>query len=63
MKKNSLLSYNYTIPSDIVIEAYKKGLFPMAETSLSKEIYWLDPKKEELFFLIKLKFQKKQKNS
>lgn len=61
MKKNSLLSYNYTIPSDIVIAAYKKGLFPMAETSLSKEIYWLDPKKRGIIFFDKVKIPKKTK--
>ena len=36
----------------------KSGLFPMAETADSKEIYWIEPKKRGVFILIKLKFQK-----
>ncbi len=33
----------YNITTDIVLDAYKKGLFPMAENHFSKEIYWVDP--------------------
>ncbi len=33
----------YRIPVENVLEAYKKGLFPMAENSYSKEIFWVDP--------------------
>ncbi len=59
MKNNSSIPYNYTIPSEIVVDAYKKGLFPMAETSRSKEIYWLEPKKRGIFFFDKIKIPKK----
>ncbi len=59
MKINSLNSNHYSIPSEVVIEAYKKGLFPMAETARSKEIYWLDPKKRGVFFFDKVKVPRK----
>lgn len=28
---------------DLVIQAYRQGLFPMAETRLGDRVYWLDP--------------------
>ena len=56
-----LSSYNYKIPTDVVINAYKKGLFPMAETASSKEIYWLEPKYRGVFFFDKIKIPKKVK--
>ena len=59
MKKTNFNSYHYSIPSEVVIEAYKKGLFPMAETANSKEIYWLEPKKRGVFFFDKIKVPKK----
>ena len=46
---NNNYSY-YKIPLQAVLDAYKEGLFPMAETAHSKEIYWVEPKKEEYFF-------------
>ena len=53
--KNTLLeisnSYSYyKIPVQAVLDAYKEGLFPMAETANSKEIYWVEPKKRGVFF-------------
>ncbi len=52
-------SHEYNIPISTVIEAYKKGLFPMAETFSSKEIYWIEPKKRGIFNLDKIKIPKK----
>ena len=62
-QKNTLLENNnnysyFNIPLKAVLDAYKEGLFPMAETADSKEIYWVEPKKRGVFFLIKLKYQK-----
>jgi leucyl/phenylalanyl-tRNA--protein transferase len=56
-----LLSYQYNIPINSVIEAYKQGMFPMAETCSSKEIYWIEPKKRGIFNLNKIKIPKKFK--
>jgi leucyl/phenylalanyl-tRNA--protein transferase len=33
------------ISPDLVIQAYRQGLFPMAETRLGDRVYWLDPEK------------------
>ena len=44
-----------------VLYAYKEGLFPMAETADSKEIYWVEPKKRWVFFFDKIKVPKKLK--
>ena len=30
---------------DLVIQAYRQGLFPMAETRLGDRVYWLDPER------------------
>ncbi|MAJ23956.1 MAG: leucyl/phenylalanyl-tRNA--protein transferase [Rickettsiales bacterium] len=54
-------SYEYNIPITSVIEAYKRGLFPMAETSSSKEIYWIEPKNRGIFNLDRIKVPKKLK--
>ena len=64
--KVKLSSYEYNIPITAVVEAYKKGLFPMAETSSSSEIYWIEPKKRGVFnfnnIRIPRKFRKFLKN-
>ena len=44
-----------------MIEAYKQGMFPMAETYSSKEIYWIEPKKRGVFYFNKIKIPKKFK--
>lgn len=31
------------ITADLLLHAYSQGVFPMAESALSKEIYWVDP--------------------
>ena len=59
MLKNKLDFTNYKIPIDAVIQAYKEGLFPMAETADSKEIYWVEPKKRGVFLFDKIKIPKK----
>jgi leucyl/phenylalanyl-tRNA--protein transferase len=56
-----LFSYQYNIPINSVIEAYKQGMFPMAETYLSKEIYWIEPKKRGVFLFNNIKIPKKFK--
>tara|TARA_Y100000589_G_scaffold246582_1_gene234375 strand:+ start:552 stop:1217 length:666 start_codon:yes stop_codon:yes gene_type:complete len=56
-----LFSYQYNIPINSVIEAYKKGMFPMAETYSSKEIYWIEPKKRGVFLFNNIKIPKKFK--
>ena len=56
-----MLSYQYNIPINSVIEAYKQGMFPMAETYSSKEIYWIEPKKRGVFNFNKIKIPKKFK--
>ena len=59
--KNKLFSYQYNIPINSVIEAYKQGMFPMAETYSSKEIYWIKPKKRGVFNMNKITIPKKFK--
>ncbi len=55
-------SYSYyKIPLQAVLDAYKEGLFPMAETAHSKEIYWVEPKKRGVFFFDTIKVPKKLK--
>jgi len=56
-----LFSYQYNIPINSVIEAYKQGMFPMAETYSSKEIYWIEPKKRGVFLFNNIKIPKKFK--
>ena len=56
-----MFSYQYNIPINSVIEAYKQGMFPMAETYSSKEIYWIEPKKRGVFHFDKIKIPKKFK--
>ena len=57
--KNSLNLSNYKIPYEAVLKAYEDGLFPMAETADSKEIYWVDPNKRGIFFFDKIKIPRK----
>ena len=59
MLKNNLDFPNYKVPLDTVLQAYKSGLFPMAETANSKEIYWIEPKKRGIFYFDKIKIPKK----
>ena len=59
MLKNNLDFPNYKVPLDTVLQAYKSGLFPMAETASSKEIYWIEPKKRGIFYFDKIKIPKK----
>ncbi|VAV96293.1 Leucyl/phenylalanyl-tRNA--protein transferase [hydrothermal vent metagenome] len=33
------------ITADLIIHAYAQGIFPMAETAESSDIFWVDPKK------------------
>ena len=54
-----MLTHQYNIPIKSVIEAYKQGMFPMAETCSSKEIYWIEPKKRGVFNLNNIKIPKK----
>ena len=63
MLKNKLNFPNYRIPLDAVLQAYKEGLFPMAETADSKEIYWVEPKKRGVFFFDKIRVPKKLKKN
>ena len=56
-----MFSYQYNIPINSVIEAYKQGMFPMAETYSSKEIYWIEPKKRGVFLFNSIKIPKKFK--
>ena len=56
-----MFAYQYNIPISSVIEAYKLGMFPMAETCSSKEIYWIEPKKRGIFNFSKIKIPKKFK--
>ena len=51
----------YKIPLKTVLDAYKDGLFPMAETANSKEIYWVEPKKRGVFFFDRIRVPKKLK--
>jgi len=53
--------YNSNIPTEVILNAYKKGLFPMAETANSKEVYWLEPKQRGIFFFDQVKIPKKLK--
>ena len=61
MLKNKLNFPNYRIPLDTGLQAYKDGLFPMAETAESNEIYWVEPKKRGVFFFDKIRVPKKLK--
>ena len=60
LKSNPYFS-NYKIPLQAVLSAYKEGLFPMAETADSKEIYWVEPKKRGIFFFDRIRVPKKLK--
>ena len=51
----------YNIPASAVLDAYRKGLFPMAENANSKEIYWIEPKKRGGFFFYKIREPRKLK--
>ena len=51
-------TFEYNIPIASVIDAYKKGLFPMAETFSSNEIYWIEPKNRGVFFFDQIKIPK-----
>tara|TARA_B100001741_G_C16362895_1_gene509518 strand:+ start:155 stop:820 length:666 start_codon:yes stop_codon:yes gene_type:complete len=53
-----LSTFEYNIPIASVIDAYKKGLFPMAETFSSNEIYWIEPKNRGVFFFDQIKIPK-----
>ena len=61
MLENNNHYSHYKIPLKAVLDAYKVGLFPMAETADSKEIYWVEPKKRGVFFFDKIKVPKKLK--
>ena len=61
MPKNNLYFSYYNIPTDAVLKAYKDGLFPMAETAESSEIYWVEPKKRGVFLFDKVKIPRKIK--
>ncbi len=60
LESNNNYSY-YKIPLEAVLDAYKEGLFPMAETANSNEIYWVEPKKRGVFFFDTIKVPKKLK--
>ncbi len=51
-------TFEYNIPIAAVLDAYKKGLFPMAETFSSNEIYWIEPKNRGVFFFDSIKIPK-----
>ena len=34
---------SFEVTSDLMLRAYRAGLFPMAETRLGERLYWLDP--------------------
>lgn len=38
-----------TLTTDILLHAYANGVFPMAETRNTTEIFWVDPKKRGIF--------------
>ncbi len=63
MLKNKLDFLNYKIPFEAVLQAYKDGLFPMAETADSKEIYWVEPQNRGVFFFDKIRIPKKLKKT
>lgn len=33
------------VTADLILHAYAQGIFPMAETALSPDIYWVDPER------------------
>ncbi|PHZ83781.1 leucyl/phenylalanyl-tRNA--protein transferase [Paremcibacter congregatus] len=37
------MSSETEISAELLLHAYAQGIFPMAETALSKDIYWVDP--------------------
>ena len=56
-----MYNYEYNIPIKEVLEAYRNGLFPMAETAMSKEIYWIEPKNRGVFIFDKIKVSRNLK--
>ena len=34
---------HFDVTPDLMLRAYRAGLFPMAETRTSRRLYWLDP--------------------
>ena len=37
------------LPTELLLEAYRTGLFPMAESRDSEELFWVNPKKRGVF--------------
>lgn len=37
------------LPTELLLEAYRTGLFPMAESRDSEELFWVNPKKRGIF--------------
>jgi leucyl/phenylalanyl-tRNA--protein transferase len=37
------------LPTELLLEAYRTGLFPMAESRESEELFWVNPKKRGVF--------------
>jgi len=37
------------LPTELLLEAYRTGLFPMAENRDSEELFWVNPKKRGVF--------------
>ncbi|MFN4153746.1 MAG: leucyl/phenylalanyl-tRNA--protein transferase [Paracoccaceae bacterium] len=45
------MTHQTEITPDLLLRAYAMGIFPMAESSVSQEIHWVDPKRRGVFDL------------
>ena len=50
------------LSAQLVIQAYKKGLFPMSESSENPIFFWVNPEERGIIYLQDFKVPKSLKN-
>lgn len=51
------------IETKLILEAYRKGLFPMAESKYNAEIFWVDPEHRGVLMLDKVRIPRRFKKT
>ena len=54
---NYIINFNYKT----VLNAYKKGMFPMAESAESTDVFWVEPENRGVIYLKEAKTPKRLK--
>lgn len=54
---NHIINFNYKT----VLNAYKKGMFPMAESAESTDVFWVEPENRGVIYLKEAKTPKRLK--